>query len=346
VTFRYDLCAILKNITYTSFPLRTLCTDKNNTPIALYGRHVTLALTGESALVLCEVRVWGRNCTEYLDRAVFKPVLSSSTLDTSSGSYLVNGNNDTQFATDYESEPTVTIDLIGTYQLDNFEVSTGDVAMFKLRVMTSTLYNDSSFQLVQPAVNTTANQFLIIPVPATHPVARYIRLSISSNSTTSVSLQLRFVRAISRACAESSQSRAVTYRNLVLNSETLMTSAADGLSTGHPLVTVDGIKFPRHTLCWSSSQNVSWQIRLPEKATVYRVSLYGGFTTTLSVAVEQVPCGSVTSMDNGIKEMSVVCGVRNDDLTGLEGRDISVQPNDVADVLVTLCEVEVWGTTT
>ena len=119
----------------TIAPATASTTARAPTEGVRYGRYLALKLvtpTAKSSLVLCEVRVWGRNCSEVLDRAQYKPVLYSGTvLDSSSIGYLVDGNVDTRFANAFDyGEAWALIDLIGTYFLDYVEVVTGESCRF------------------------------------------------------------------------------------------------------------------------------------------------------------------------------------------------------------------------
>ncbi|OQV18796.1 hypothetical protein BV898_07232 [Hypsibius exemplaris] len=322
----------------------------------LYGRYVTVTLetaTGKNALVLCEVRVWGRNCTEYLDRALFKPVTHSGTmLDSSSSSYLVDGNRDTRFIQAYDNpKPTAVIHLLGEYFLDYIEVETSDTSMFGLTVAISLIDADGEYLEVQSAISTRPNQMIRIPLTSPNHYAKFIKLGVLHGQHGPASLQVRDVRAISRACAENEGPLGVDYRNLAAVSAIVHAGNPDNDFSADRRATVDGIKFPRETLCFTSSQAIGvveippdsadsttvvvklavrWQAKLPlGTALILRVAIYGSFKTQLEIRVGDKDmtdsatakavydasklCGFLTSREYGIKEKSVVCGMDTDD---------------------------------
>ena len=105
----------------------------------IYGRYVNVSLKTSTpkSLVICELQVWGRNCSDNIDRAIEKPVLSSTTLGSSLTHYLVDYLPATVFSTDYESTPWVIVDLVGTYYLDRVELDLADADLEGLNLSTS-----------------------------------------------------------------------------------------------------------------------------------------------------------------------------------------------------------------
>lgn len=114
----------------------------------LYGRYVQIARTGSTgSLSLCEVKVWGRNCAEEINRAVQKPVQYSSLTRSSSVMFLTDGGGKSNFETALEDQPYVIVDLTAAYFIDAFFVEAGKVSMYNLNISTSVSRNMSSFQV-------------------------------------------------------------------------------------------------------------------------------------------------------------------------------------------------------
>ncbi|GAV06444.1 hypothetical protein RvY_16436-1 [Ramazzottius varieornatus] len=133
----------------TTTPVPVKC--ENGT---IYGRYVNVSLTTATpkSLVICELQVWGRNCTDRIDRAIKKPVLSSTTLGSSLSHHLVDYQPDTTFSTDYEANPYIIVDLIGTYYLDYIELDLADSEIEGLNLSTSNNISLVEFKQTGPEV--------------------------------------------------------------------------------------------------------------------------------------------------------------------------------------------------
>ena len=132
------------------------------------------------------------------------------------------------------------------------------MASFNVAIATENSETAAYF-LVRAAQSTKAKDVVRVPLVSPNNYARYVRLSVTSD-TQPVSLQLREVRVVSLGCVASPLPMEIDYRNLALVNGRVSASVRDPGSAG-PMVTVDGIKFPRQTLCYTTSQVSRFELK-------------------------------------------------------------------------------------